>query len=57
MIVKLKFHSTFFYFIFSIISEKSLRARLIANGLAHVKRFSWDRMARQTLQVYNKALK
>ncbi len=42
--------------IFSLISEKSLREKLIVNGLAHVKKFSWARMAEKTLQVYNKAL-
>ena len=41
--------------IFSVISEKSLRERLIANGLSHVKKFSWEKMARQTLAVYNDA--
>jgi len=41
--------------IFSIISDKSLREKLIANGLKHVKKFSWAKMARETLAVYNDA--
>lgn len=41
--------------IFSVISEKSLREKLIANGLNHVKKFSWAKMARETLAVYNEA--
>ena len=41
--------------IFSVIAEKSLRERLIANGLNHVKKFSWAKMARETLSVYNDA--
>jgi len=39
--------------IFSVISDESLRERLIARGLAHVKKFSWAKMARETLAVYN----
>lgn len=41
--------------IYQITSEKSLRERLIAQGLAHVKTFSWKKMAKQTLKLYNKA--
>jgi len=42
--------------IYSIISDKSLRARLIENGLARVKTFSWKRMAQQTVKVYIESL-
>jgi glycosyltransferase involved in cell wall biosynthesis len=41
--------------IFSVISQKSLREKLIARGLKHVKKYSWERMARQTLAVYSGA--
>lgn len=36
-----------------IISSAAMRAKLIANGLAHVKKFSWQKMARKTLAVYD----
>jgi glycosyltransferase involved in cell wall biosynthesis len=42
--------------IFRVISEKSLRENLIANGLKHVKKFSWNTMAEETLKVYKDAL-
>jgi glycosyltransferase involved in cell wall biosynthesis len=42
--------------IFALISEKSLRERLIARGLEHVKNFSWEKMAEETLSVYNSIL-
>lgn len=37
-----------------ILSDKTLRNRLIEEGKKHVKTFSWERMARQTLEVYEK---
>jgi glycosyltransferase involved in cell wall biosynthesis len=43
--------------IFRITSEKSLREKLIENGLNHVKKFSWPKMAEQTLRIYEKILK
>jgi len=42
--------------IFDVISQKSLREKLIENGLKRVKQFSWKKMAEQTLEVYNEAL-
>lgn len=36
--------------------NSEVRARLIANGLTRVKDFSWEKMAHETLQVYNNAL-
>lgn len=42
--------------IFTITSNKAVRERLINNGLKHVKNFSWQKMAKQTLQLYNEIL-
>lgn len=42
--------------IYQITSEKSLREKLISNGLKRVKNFSWEKMARQTHSLYSKAL-
>jgi glycosyltransferase involved in cell wall biosynthesis len=42
--------------IFEVTSQKSLRENLIQNGLKRVKEFSWQKMAQETLQVYNDAL-
>ncbi len=39
-----------------VIDSPKLRAKLIANGKARVKTFSWKRMAEQTLDVYVQAL-
>lgn len=41
--------------IFEVISRKSLRQQLIANGLKHVQTFSWEKMAKATLDIYNAA--
>lgn len=40
----------------NVIEDKSYRERLSLDGLEHSKRFSWDRTARLTLDVYNAAL-
>ncbi|MDQ5963312.1 MAG: hypothetical protein QG629_394 [Patescibacteria group bacterium] len=40
-----------------VLSSEKLRADMIARGKKQVKKFSWERMARQTLEVYEKALK
>jgi glycosyltransferase involved in cell wall biosynthesis len=37
-------------------SDDTLRQETIVKGLDRVKQFSWDRMARQTITVYEKAL-
>lgn len=42
--------------IFTITSEKAVREHLISNGLKHVKNFSWEKMAKETLQLYNDIL-
>lgn len=34
-----------------------IRAKLIANGREHVKQFSWEKMAKETLEVYNAILR
>ena len=39
-----------------VLSDDKLRKDLIARGKNQVKKFSWERMARQTLEVYEKAL-
>lgn len=36
-----------------VLTDKSLRAKLIAAGHENIKRFSWRHMAEQTLAVYN----
>lgn len=38
--------------IFQIISEKSLREKLVENGLNHVKKFSWQDMTNRIFKIY-----
>ncbi len=40
-----------------LISSKSLQEKLIAKGHEQTKKYSWQRMAEQTLEIYKKALK
>lgn len=40
----------------SMITDKALRAQYIARGRSVVKQYSWERMARQTLEVFKQAL-
>ncbi len=40
-----------------ILDDKDLRNELRKKGQEQVKKYSWDRMAKQTLEVYNEALK
>lgn len=40
-----------------VISDKTLRKKLISNGHQQVKKYSWRRMAEQTHQAYLEALK
>lgn len=40
-----------------VLTDKKLRAELIKKGYEQVKKYSWQRMAEQTLEVYKKALK
>lgn len=40
-----------------VITDKKLREKLVKTGSAQVKKYSWQRMAEQTLEVYKKALK
>ena len=47
MIVKIK----------SVLTDKELRARLITDGLARAKKYNWWECARETLAVYQEALK
>jgi glycosyltransferase involved in cell wall biosynthesis len=39
-----------------VLTDNVLRQRLIAAGQAQVKKYSWQRMAEQTLEVYKKVL-
>jgi glycosyltransferase involved in cell wall biosynthesis len=39
-----------------ILDDKKLRARLIKEGFKQANKYSWKRMAEETLDVYNKAL-
>lgn len=39
-----------------VITNKDLRARLAANAKPQAARYSWKRMAEQTLEIYNNAL-
>ncbi len=39
-----------------ILSDNSLRADLIAKGKAQAKKYSWQKMAEQTLEIYQQAL-
>lgn len=40
-----------------VLTNKSLRDKLVKNGGAQVKKYSWRRMAEQTLDVYESVLK
>jgi glycosyltransferase involved in cell wall biosynthesis len=40
-----------------VLTDKDLRDRLVKAGAAQAKKYSWQRMAEQTLEVYKKALK
>lgn len=39
-----------------VLSNKTLRSTLIKRGYQQIKKYSWTRMARKTLEVYNKVL-
>lgn len=39
--------------IHQLIVDSTLREKLIHNGLQHVKKFSWEEMAKETLKLYN----
>lgn len=40
----------------TVLSDKALRERLVRNGYRQASLYSWERMAKQTLELYNKAL-
>lgn len=40
-----------------VLDDNKLRSELVKKGAAQAKKYSWHRMAEQTLDVYNKALK
>jgi glycosyltransferase involved in cell wall biosynthesis len=40
-----------------VLTDKQLRKDMVEKGIKHVQTFSWQRMAEQTLEVYNQALK
>ena len=39
-----------------VLSNDSLRTQLIKNGKLQVAKYSWDKMAKQTLDIYKKVL-
>lgn len=39
-----------------VLDNKELREKLIANGSSQVKKYSWEKMAKETLAVYKKVL-
>ena len=41
---------------FQIINNETLRQNLIKKGLQNIKRFSWQKCAKETLQIYQKTL-
>lgn len=41
----------------AMLSDKSLQKSLVKNGYVRIKKYSWKRMAEQTLEIYQKALK
>ncbi|NTV41308.1 MAG: glycosyltransferase family 4 protein [Candidatus Moranbacteria bacterium] len=40
--------------ILKVVDDENLREELIAKGFAHVKKYSWEKMARETLEIYRK---
>ncbi|MDQ3158512.1 MAG: glycosyltransferase family 4 protein, partial [bacterium] len=40
-----------------VVSDEKLSKKLVANGSKNAERFSWHRMAKQTLEVFDQALK
>lgn len=40
-----------------VLSHEALRARLVKNGFKRVKKYSWKKMAQETLKVYEDVLK
>lgn len=42
--------------IFQVLNSEKLRMELISNGLKRYKQFSWNKLARQTLRVYEETL-
>jgi glycosyltransferase involved in cell wall biosynthesis len=39
-----------------VLSNPDLRKKLVEKGKIQVKKYSWKRMAEQTLEIYNKVL-
>ena len=42
--------------IYDVLEQDNLRIRMIENGLIRSKEFSWDRTAKETIEVYNKLM-
>lgn len=40
-----------------ILNDEKLRDDLVEKGLNHIKKFSWEKMAKETLEVYEEVLK
>ncbi|MBU1657285.1 MAG: glycosyltransferase family 4 protein [Candidatus Omnitrophica bacterium] len=43
--------------VYNVLTDESLRLAMIKAGLEHVKRFSWEKAARETLEVYRKKVR
>lgn len=43
--------------LYTALVNEQVRKQLITNGLEHVKEFSWEKMAKETLEVYDHILK
>lgn len=39
-----------------VLTDEKLRKKLIKNGYAQLKKFSWERMAKQTLEIYKRVI-
>lgn len=42
--------------IYNLIEDEKLKSTIIANGIEHSRKFSWDNMVEKTLEVYRKVL-
>jgi glycosyltransferase involved in cell wall biosynthesis len=39
-----------------ILENPKIREQFISNGIQHLKKFSWEKMAKETLAVYEEVL-
>ena len=40
---------------YDVITDADLRHRVVREGISHSRQFTWERAARETLQVYEEA--